>query len=307
MPQTASPSPKKTLRLRAEKILAQLAQPGAYIKTLVLPSSQDSRPASTSASRDRIERRKPQFGLFKSDPNSTTPIAQFGPDILKYLLAQDWVRKTGARFTMTQAGRAALKRRATKHDKFRRQHQIHKTQNRKVDGNVSRPVTVNETESPLGWLRKRKDRNGNPLISEVQFQAGERLRADFWRAQMTPRVTMSWSAMTASSKRVKRAAPGASTEISDAVIAAKARVARALDAVGPELSGILIDVCCHMTGLEQFEQQAGWPQRSGKLALKLALNALARHYGLIATPRVEWSGGQIRHWGTADYCPNIDG
>ncbi len=122
---------------------------------------------------------------------------------------------------------------------------------------------------------------------------------------MTPRITMSWST-TASSKRSKRSTPGHTVEMNDAAIAAKARIAKALDAVGPEWSGVLIDVCCHMTGLEHLEQEAGWPQRSGKLALKFALSALARHYGLISTPRAQWANGRILHWGTADYRPNLD-
>src|SRR4029077_8723292 len=53
-------------------------------------------------------------------------------------------------------------------------------------------VTVDEAETPLAWLVRRKGRDGQPLIQSVQFEAGERLRGDFTRAQMTPRVTSSW-------------------------------------------------------------------------------------------------------------------
>src|SRR4051794_41308167 len=53
---------------------------------------------------------------------------------------------------------------------------------------VSRSVTVNATESPLGWLL------AHGHVTHRQFDAGERLRADWERAQLAPRVTMAWDA-----------------------------------------------------------------------------------------------------------------
>jgi len=50
----------------------------------------------------------------------------------------------------------------------------------------SRSVTVNSTESPLGWLF------GRGFVSQRQFDAEERFRADWERAQLAPRVTMAW-------------------------------------------------------------------------------------------------------------------
>jgi hypothetical protein len=73
----------------------------------------------------------------------------------------------------------------TNGDSFRHQHQLRATRTREVDG-TRKPVLVNETESPLGWLKSRKDRNGRALISEEQFEAGERLRADYWFCAACP-------------------------------------------------------------------------------------------------------------------------
>jgi hypothetical protein len=174
-------------------------------------------------------------------------------------------------------------------------------------GEISEPG-VNPCESPLAWLHRRKDKDGNPYISKVEFEAGERLRADFWFAQMTPRVTANWSPV-ASRARGWNGSAEACADLADNVIAAQERVRRALAAVGPELAGVLIDICCHLKGLEQIERSAGWPQRSGKIVLHFALMSLARHYGMngASTPDTAAGPVRVRHWGAADYRPMIDG
>src|SRR5439155_24660430 len=43
-------------------------------------------------------------------------------------------------------------------------------------------VIVDETESPLVWLSRRRGRDGRALIEPHQLQAGERLRVDFTQA-----------------------------------------------------------------------------------------------------------------------------
>ncbi len=141
-------------------------------------------------------------------------------------------------------------------------------------------VTVDHAESPLAWLARRKGRDGSPLIEPVQLQAGERLRAEFTRAQLTPRITSNWSAAVARGRR--GASPAAAA---DTVIAARQRVRQALDAVGPELAGVLLDVCCFLKGLAEIERDRNWPMRSGKVVLQLALDRLARHYGLSGAAR----------------------
>lgn len=151
-------------------------------------------------------------------------------------------------------------------------------------------VLVNESESPLAWLARRKGRDGQAMIGPQQFLAGERLRADFTRANMSPRVTSSWAAPTGN-----RSGGSGAGEMTDLIVASRQRVRLALEACGPEFAGLLMDVCCFLRGLEDVERERGWPLRSAKIVLQLALDRLARHYGLTS----ETSGrasARIRTW-----------
>jgi hypothetical protein len=132
-----------------------------------------------------------------------------------------------------------------------------------------------ESESPLIWLARRKGADGRALIEPHQLQAGERLRADFTLAQMMPRTTANWQAPVAGRGRDGQTGG----HMTERVIAARQRMRHALNAVGPEFSGLLIDVCCFLKKLDTVERERQWPARSAKIVLQLALERLARHYG----------------------------
>lgn len=137
-------------------------------------------------------------------------------------------------------------------------------------------VTVNEAESPLVWLAKRRGRDGRPMIEPHQFQAGERLRADFTRANLMPRTSANWERPVNDGGRV---AGYNRVHFTETMIAARRCVHRALDAVGADFGGLLLDVCCFLKSLAEVERDRQWPARSGKVVLQLALEQLARHYG----------------------------
>lgn len=137
-------------------------------------------------------------------------------------------------------------------------------------------VVVDDNESPLAWLARRRGRDGRVMIEPHQLQAGERLRAEFTRAHLMPRTTSNWSNPVPSDRR---SGGHQKSFLADAVIAARQRVRHALDAVGPEFSGLLVDVCCFLKRLDVAERERGWPARSAKIVLQLALERLARHYG----------------------------
>jgi len=161
-----------------------------------------------------------------------------------------------------------------------------------VDG-VPTQVRIDLEENPLGWLARRRGRAGRMLITPVQLMAGERLRTDVTRGQMMPSVTADWGATGRTGQR----GPSAGLSVSEAALAARQRVAQALEAAGPEFSGLLMDVCCFLKGLEQVERDRGWPARTAKVVLGLGLDRLARHYGLSDTAQGPVRG-RIRGWST---------
>lgn len=131
-------------------------------------------------------------------------------------------------------------------------------------------VAVNLMESPLTFLHARG------LVNRMQFEAGERLRADYTKAQMSAHTCVDLSACYG-----RRTGPRET--FSDVVLAAKQRFRQALVAVGPGLADVVFDVCCALNGLEAVEKARSWPRSSAKVVLRLALDRLGAHYGLTTT------------------------
>ena len=136
-------------------------------------------------------------------------------------------------------------------------------------GRPARSVTVNLAESPLGWLFARGH------VTRRQMEAGERLRSDWERAQLNPRVTMSWDAAPIARSR-GGSAPG--IDLNGSQLDAKRRFEAAVDEAGPGLADILWRVVCAGEGMRDAETALGWPARAGKLVLSLALDRVADYY-----------------------------
>lgn len=205
-----------------------------------------------------------------------------------------------ARLRITAAGRAWLRRAGAPEaaDPFRAQHAEYE---RRAPEKGAPPVLINNAESPLGWLARRKDRTGKPFLDPTQVEAGERLRRDLERAQLLQRVTATWEAPTAASRR----GADAGVAVSDIAIDARRRLDRVFDALGPELASLLIDVCGYLKGMEKVERERGWPVRSAKLIVRLALERLASHYGIGIEATGPARAKGLTHWGAEDYRPRM--
>lgn len=280
---------EQELRREAARIFPKLANDAGYLEKLG----------------EKVGKISQLFGVFTRRNNYRTYVLTVEGTVVEGLTRRGWLLEADGRITLADEGLLWLRRHLAGAEPFREQHQLRDISSREING-AYRQVIVNVGESPLGWLRRRKDRNGTPLIDAQQFEAGERLRAEFERAQLSPNITSHWEA-AASSRRMRRSAPSGAADMRDDVLASRQRVIKALEAVGPELSGVLLDICCYLQGLSDAEKSRGWPQRSGKVILQIALSRLARHYGLIRDrDNRNRLGAKIRHWGTENFRPTLD-
>ena len=133
-------------------------------------------------------------------------------------------------------------------------------------GPKRRSVAVNLAESPLGWL------HAHGHLDRRLFDAGEKLRTDYERAQLSPNVTMRWDAVRIRGDRRASLSP------TERQCAARENFDGAIAAAGKGLEDILWRVVCACETLPAAEKALEWPSRSGKLVLKLALDRVADFY-----------------------------
>jgi hypothetical protein len=196
-----------------------------------------------------------------------------------------WIARAGARqtYVLSDVGLGWFRRAQAEADPFAAQHQLRRQALVKDERGIERRVTVDDAESPLARLRQRG------LIDRTQFAAGEKLRVDFTLAGLSPRLGVDLAAPVLARTRGKLARH----LISDTVVAAKQRFTAAMLAAGPGLADLLFDVCCHLRGLEDAERAKGWPGRSGRVVLGIALDRLADHYGLHLRGTAKLRGWQM--------------
>jgi hypothetical protein len=267
---------------QAERLLRALAEPSASAKPTDIP-------------------RKNLLAVSGKRKGVSLVAAHFSTAAGAHLVAQDLARWSEARgrpvLDITETGRAKLRRGAAPAlEQFQAQH-------REVEEAVLAPhgpVKRNEAESPLAWLARRKDRAGRAMLDPASFAAGERFRRDFTLAGLQPRVTSDWS------NPVSGAAVGdRGMHVTDLMVAARQRLDAALNALGPELGSLITDVCGFLKGLETVEAEHGWPARSAKVVLGIALARLASHYGLATEARGPARARALLHWGSEDYRPKV--
>lgn len=241
-----------------------------------------------------------KFATLKSQ-NSTLKLNEVS--LLDELASGGLVSISGQSVETTNAGKMHLRRKLSQVDEFQQQHRSPGVRNIIANG-ILRSHQSNEGESPLTRLRFRSIKNGKSYIDDPSYQAGERLRAEFTRGQLTQQLSSNWS-LTQNEATGSNGRNGIA-DLSDTALAARKRTEAAIAAVGPEFAGILIDICCFLKGLELVEKERQWPPRSAKLMLKTGLSVLARHYGFSEqTGSYNRKPSASRHWGSQNYRPDM--
>lgn len=212
-----------------------------------------------------------QYGVFPRGDRRRRPAARIDAASVRALEADGVITRAGQdAFTLTNAGAAKMRR---------------------VDGDFiaqHAPIVERDVVDPQGGMRRVRALrsgdvarrlqkivgvNGAPWFDAAELQAAARLRADWELGEVGLVRGSDWSAPPLGG--VARG-PGNAQEMAvGRQCDARARLADALAALTPPARRVVERVCFHEQGLEEIERLEGWPPRSAKLALKLALAQVA--------------------------------
>lgn len=205
-------------------------------------------------------------------------------DVAQAMALKDWIScKTPgrvSRYKITPAGRSELTQLMAKASNSARDFAEEQTGFEKVPTGVPRAeqraqrrMRFTAHESPLSVLARRKDKDGKPFLSSELVAAGERLREDFELSQMEGALGQNWDRfLTAGTSS------GGGGSKGDSAWQARDRLREAMELLGEGLADITLRCCCYLEGLEMTERRLGWPARSGKVVLRIALVRLREHY-----------------------------
>jgi hypothetical protein len=131
-------------------------------------------------------------------------------------------------------------------------------------------------QTAVDRLAASRDNDGQAFLGPHHVQAAQRLERLIRRAQLAPRLTMSYDPARVGSK-----SGGTPGDIADSASHARQRLNRLAAQLPPDCWGVLFDVCGAGKGLQAVETERRWPRRSAKLVLRIGLSQLAAQLGLL--------------------------
>lgn len=214
-----------------------------------------------------------RFAVYPAGDRRRRPLARPDAAQLREALARGLLSESREGIELGADGRAALLReeggKSGESADYTAQHREMVDTQILSRGGQMHCAKTNRREGTLGpWAAQ---------LDPVERAAGERLCADHAQSTLHQHTTRNWCLTASNRAQGWRGGPEAATL---AAIAAKDRVMNALAAVGAGMDQLLMAVCIRGEGIGAVERRFGWAQRSGKTVLKLALQQLARHYGI---------------------------
>lgn len=212
----------------------------------------------------------------------------FASEIVEKMISDGILKSSGCRTVEPGPEAVAWLRRFEAGDDhpFRHQHSAYMSKESLPDPETRK--TVLRDENPVIWLYRRAGSgkaDGLHAVGRTHVIAAERLRSDFEKGNITLGVRSNWLSPVGCVTQTRSAAGETSSKLSDMALSARERFRRAVDYARPEFGPVLVRVCCHSESLEDLEKHYKWPRRSAKIILGLALNRLARHYGIGEQPK----------------------
>ena len=140
-------------------------------------------------------------------------------------------------------------------------------------------VSKTGDEAPESVVRLATVAKGECYLAPHHVEVARRLARLIARACLIQRTTMSYEP-TRIGARGGRPVQG---ELADSAIEARRQLGKMVRQVPRDCWSVLIDTCGFDKGLQQIEQERGWPRRSAKLVLRIGLEQLAALMGLSET------------------------
>lgn len=222
------------------------------------------------------DRNGDDYGVFVGGDRRRRPIARLVSASVRRLASEGVIVACGRDvFELSDAGRMRLRRDAAEAEpQFLAQHVSVETRVVVDAEGGERVVRGVARSNVLRKLAALPGANGAAWLSAAELQAAQTLRSDWEASQAGVTRGSDWSAPPMGSGG--RGVGNSQERVMAARCDRSRRVATALAALAPPLRRVVERVCFHEDGLELVERGEGWPARSAKLALKLALAQLAQ-------------------------------
>lgn len=220
------------------------------------------------------------YGVFANGDRRCRPLVQLGPADVQALLVEGAIVGAGMAqcFVLSGAGRARVQRESADAAPFAQQHAPYGARPvMDAATGALRFATGVDPSGPVGRLARISDAAGMAFFQGREIAAARQLWEDHAAAQLGLFRGADWTAPPRGSAR--RGPGGAQEQAATGAIDARRRVSAALEALPASLAAALRAFLLEETGLDDLERARRWPQRSGKLVLKLGLELLADHYG----------------------------